>query len=98
MPEAWDELAGGMGLAYRGESQRVPALVIGGIWLAGRGQGAGQEPPGVLGEPQGAGAAAEQAGRERPLHRVLRAQVGEPGRGRGWREAGGGERARPPPG
>ena len=51
--------------------------------LAGLGQRRGQELAGVLGDAQEAGAAAEQAGRERALHRIGRAQVGEPGRHRG---------------
>ena len=51
-----------------------------------------QEPAAVLGDAEEARAAAEQAGRQRALHRVGRGQVGQPGHDRGRREAVVGQR------
>ena len=84
MAEAGDEPARRRGprVTAASASASQPG-VVGGQRLARPGQRVGQEPPGVLGDAEEAGAAAEQAGRERALHRVGRAQVGEPGRDRG---------------
>ena len=51
-----------------------------------------QEPAAVLGDPEEAGAAAEQPRGERALHRVGRREVGQPGHDRGRGEAVVGQR------
>ena len=67
-------------LRDRTQCERVPAGVVARQRPLHRGQHLVQELPAVLGDPEEARAAAEQAGRERALHRVGRAQVGQPGR------------------
>src|SRR6266567_3951562 len=75
MAEAGQQLAGLAGAPYRRERDGVPAGVVVGQRIAGLGQDGGQEPAGVLGDPEEAGAAAEQAGRDGTLDRLRRAQV-----------------------
>ena len=71
----------GQDLAADLMGQVVPAVVVGRKRVHG-GQGGGEEPSAVLGDAEEAGAAAEQPGGQRALHRLGRTGEGEPGRDR----------------
>jgi hypothetical protein len=91
VPETGDELPLGLGPGHRGEGERVEAGVVGRD-LARLGQHLVQELAAVLGHPEEPRPAAEQAGRQRALHRVGGGQVRDPGGDRGRGEAVVGQR------
>jgi hypothetical protein len=95
--EAGHELARCAGLRHGIKGERVikrvivRASVVG--WdLSRLREHGGQVLAAVLGDPEETGPAAEQAGRDRPLQRVGRRQVGEPGGDGGRRETVVGQR------
>ena len=90
--EAGDEPARGAGPLHRGERQRVIARVVGGRRLAGPASASARNRPASSVTPRKREPPPSRPGGQRSLHRVGRAQVGQPGRDRGRGEAVVGQR------